>query len=109
MSVRRATLAGLLVLAVWLLAAPPAGPATALATRLLIGVLCATPPLILLVAGLRTVRQWGVWVAIVMIPYFTLSVGALLVSPGQRLEGAALATLISLVFFSGIAASRQPP
>jgi uncharacterized membrane protein len=106
---RRATLAGLLVLAMWMLAAPPAGPAVTLATRLAIGTLCAAPLLILLVAGLRTARQWGAWVAIVMIPYFTLSVGALLVSPGQRLEGTALATLIALVFFSGIAASRQAP
>ncbi|MDH5275822.1 MAG: DUF2069 domain-containing protein [Gammaproteobacteria bacterium] len=106
---RRLTLAGLLVLLVWLLASPPAGPDTEPGTRLLIGLLCATPLLILLVASQRAVRQWGIWVAIVMIPYFTLSVGALLVSPGQRLPGATLATIIALVFFSGIAASRQPP
>jgi uncharacterized membrane protein len=106
---RRFTLAGLLVLAAWLLASPPAGPTTQPATRLVIGLLCAAPLLVLLVAGLRAVRQWGVWVAIVMIPYFTLSVGALLVSPGQRLPGAALATLVALLFFSGIATSRQQP
>lgn len=104
---RRTTLAGLLVLATWLLAAPPAGTATAAATRVLIGLLCAIPLLVLVYAGLRSVRQWGVWVAIVMIPYFALSVGALLVSPGHRLEGAALSTLIALLFFSGIATSRQ--
>ena len=109
MILRRLTLAGLLVLAVWLLASPPAGPTTELATRLVIGLLCAAPLLILLVAGLRAVRQWGVWVAIVMIPYFALSVGALLVSSAQRLPGAALSMLIALLFFSGIATSRQPP
>ena len=106
---RRFTLGGLLVLVVWLLAAPPAGPTTALATRLLIGVLCAAPLLILLVTGLRAVRQWGVWVAIVMIPYFALSVAALLVSPGQRLPGTALSIVIALVFFSGVATSRRQP
>jgi uncharacterized membrane protein len=106
---RRFTLAGLLVLVVWLLASPPAGPTTARAPRLVIGLLCTAPLLILLVAGLRAVRQWGVWVAIVMIPYFALSVGSLLVSPGQRLPGAVLSTMIALVFFSGIATSRQPP
>jgi len=106
---RRITLAGLLVLVAWLLAAPPAGPATELASRFLIGLLCAAPLLILLVTGLRTIRQWGVWVAIVMIPYFTLSVGALLVSPGQRLPGTVLSTVIALVFFSGIADSRRAP
>jgi hypothetical protein len=103
----RATLAGLLVLSAWLLAAPPAGPAAAPATRLLIGLVCAAP--LLLLAGLRAVRQWGTWVAITMIPYFALSVGAMLVAQGQRLEGAAFATLIAVVFFTGIAASRRGP
>jgi uncharacterized membrane protein len=108
-SATRAALAGLLVLCGWLLAAPPAGPATEPFTRLLIGLLCAAPLLILVLAGFRAVRQWGAWVAIVMIPYFALSVGALLVAPGQRLQGAAFATLIAVVFFTGIAASRQRP
>ncbi len=109
MNATRATLAGLLVLGAWLLVAPPAGTATAPATRLLIGALCAAPLLLLVLAGLRTVRQWGAWVAIVMIPYFALSVGAMLVAPGQRLEGAAFTTLIAVVFFTGIAALRQRP
>lgn len=109
MTATRATLAGLLVLSAWLLVAPPAGPATAPATRLLIGALCAAPLLLLVLAGLRTVRQWGAWVAIVMIPYFALSVGALLVAPGQRLEAAAFAALIAVVVFTGIAASRGRP
>ena len=109
MTPKRLTLAGLLVLLVWLLVSPPAGPTTELATRLLIGLLCAAPLLILLFAGRRAVPQWGVWVAIVMIPYFALSVGAFLVAPGRRLEGSAFATLIAVVFFTGIAASRQQP
>lgn len=109
MSATRATLGGLLVLCGWLLVAPPAGPAVAPGTRLLIGALCAAPLLILVVAGLRAVRQWGAWVAISLIPYFALSVGAMLVAQEQRLEGAAFATLIAIVFFTGIAASRQRP
>jgi uncharacterized membrane protein len=105
----RATLGGLLVMSLWLLIAPPAGPAAAPGTRLLIGALCAAPLLILVLAGIRAVRQWGAWVAIVMIPYFALSVGAMLVAQGGRLEGAAFATLIAVVFFTGIAASRRRP
>jgi hypothetical protein len=42
-----------------------------------------------------------------MIPYFALSVAAFLVAPGPRLQSSAFATLIALVFFTGIAASRQ--
>ena len=105
MSAARAAVAGLLVLSAWLLLAPPAGPATEPVPRLLIGLLCAAPLLLLLLA----VRRWGAWVAIVMIPYFALSVSAFLVAPGQRLEGSAFATLIAVVFFAGIAASRQRP
>ncbi|MEO8225098.1 MAG: DUF2069 domain-containing protein [Gammaproteobacteria bacterium] len=107
MTSARATLGGLLLLSVWLLVAPPAGQAAPPATRLLIGTVCTLPLLALLAAGLRAARQWGAWVAIVLIPYFALSVGSLLVAPGRRLEGAAFATLTVLVFFSGIAANRQ--
>ena len=107
MNAGRAAAAGLLVLCTWLLVAPPAGPAAEPVARLLIGLLCATPLLLLLLARLRAVRQWGAWVAIVMIPYFALSVSAFLAVPGQRLEGSAFATLIAVVFFTGIAASRQ--
>ncbi|MEO7387399.1 MAG: DUF2069 domain-containing protein [Gammaproteobacteria bacterium] len=107
MTPTRATLAGLALLASWLVIDPPAGPATAPATRLLIGILCASPLLALVVTGLRGARQWGAWVAIGLIPYFTLSVGSLLVAPDQRVEGAVFATLTALVFFTAIAASRQ--
>lgn len=96
-----------MALSVWLLLAPPAGPATAPLPRLIIGLLCAMPLLILVLAGFRAVRQWGAWVAIVMIPYFALSVAAFLVAPGPRVQNSAFATLIAVVFFTGIAASRQ--
>ena len=109
MSATRLTLVGLLALSLWLLAAPPAGPDSTPAARLLIGALCATPLLLLVLAGLRSVRQWGAWVAITLIPYFALSVGALLVAPGRQLAGAVFATLIAVVFFTGIAATRQRP
>ena len=107
MNASHVTVAGLLALSTWLLVAPPAGPAADPVARLLIGLLCASPLLILVLARLRAVRQWGAWVAIVMIPYFALSVSAFLAVPGQRLEGSAFATLIAVVFFTGIAASRQ--
>lgn len=107
MNATRAALAGLLVLSAWLVVAPPAGAATASGPRLLIGLLCAAPLLVLVVAAFRAVRQWGAWVAIVLIPYFALSVGSFLVAPGRRLTGAAFATLIAVVFFTAIVASRQ--
>ncbi len=106
---RQLTLAGLLVLAAWLLAAPPAGATTTPTTRLLIGALCALPLLALLYLGWKSVRQWGVWVALVLVPYFALSVGAFLVNPVGRIEGALFATLVALVFFGGIFASRALP
>ncbi|MEZ5564567.1 MAG: DUF2069 domain-containing protein [Gammaproteobacteria bacterium] len=109
MTLDRLTSAGLLALCVWLLISPPASIATDQATRLLIGGLCATPLLILIGAGLKPIRQWGVWVAIVLIPYFALSVGTFLVEPAKRLEGVAFATLIALVFFGGIFAARSRP
>lgn len=106
---RQLTFAGLLVLAGWLLVAPPAGAMAAPLTRLLIGGLCALPLLALACAGWRPVRQWGVWVAVVLVPYFALSVGAFLVNPAGRSEGALFATLIALVFFGGIFAARNRP
>lgn len=107
MNATRAALAGLLVLCAWLLVAPPAGAGTAPGARLLIGLLCASPLLVLVLAGLRQVRQWGAWVAIVLVPYFALSLGAFLVTPGQRLQAAAFPGLVAVVFFTAIAASRQ--
>jgi uncharacterized membrane protein len=107
MSPQRATSAGLLLLGLWLLVSPPAGNAAGAGIRLMIGALCALPLVILAVAGLRGVRQWGTWVAIVLIPYFALSVGAMLVNPGGRTEGTAFSVLVAVVFFLGIAADRQ--
>lgn len=103
----RLTLAGLAVLWVWLLIAPPAGAAASALVRLVIGLACAAPLLVLLLTGLRNYRQWGVWVAIVMIPYFALSVGAFLVAPTREPDGALFATLVAALFFAGIRASRQ--
>lgn len=103
----RVTVAGLVALGAWLLVAPPAGSAAGTGARLLIGAACALPLLILAVAGLRGARQWGTWTAIVLIPYFALSVGSMLVSPGGRLESTAFSVLVAAVFFLGIATGRQ--
>lgn len=107
MTATRLTIGGLILLCAWLLIAPPAGTAAPLATRLLIGLVCALPLALLVIAGMRAVRQWGAWVAIVLIPYFALSVGAFLVAPERQAVDVAFATLIALVFFSGIAAARE--
>lgn len=107
MTVTRATVAGLGVLALWLLAAPPAGTATPALTRLAIGAACALPLAVLAATGLRGVRQWGAWVAIVLVPYFALSVGSMLVDPVRRLESVAFSSLVAAVFFLGIAANRR--
>lgn len=104
---RQLTLAGLLVLCVWLLVSPPARTTADPLVRLLIGGLCALPLVALLYLGWKPVRQWGVWVALVLIPYFALSVGAFLVDPARQMEGAMFATLIAVVFFGGIFAARN--
>ena len=103
----RLTLTGLAVLGAWLLMAPPAGVAATTLVRLAIGLACAAPLLVLLLTGFRHYRQWGVWVAIVMIPYFALSVGAFLVAPTREPVGALFAALVAALFFAGIRASRQ--
>jgi hypothetical protein len=46
-------------------------------------------------------------VAIVLVPYFALSVGTLLVDPARRLESIAFSSLVATVFFLGIAANRR--
>ena len=107
MSATHAARAGLLLLSGWLVLAPPAGASAAPFTRLLIGVAFAAPLLALVYLSFRSVRQWGAWVAITLIPYFALSVGALLVTPDARLSGSAFATVVAVVFFTGILASRQ--
>jgi uncharacterized membrane protein len=104
----RFALAGLVYLVVALLAAPPAGSSAPLAIRLLVGILFALPLLVLLAAALRGTARWGTWVALVMIPYVTFSVGAWLVTPAARLPGIVFATVASTVFFAGILAARQP-
>lgn len=106
MNARRLTLAGLLVLSAWLVVAPPAGTGTGLGVRLAIGFVCALPLLLLVAAGLRPARQWGAWVAIVLVPYFALGTGAMLVAPATRIEGVAFATLVAVVLFAGIATGR---
>ena len=105
MNARQLTQAGLLVLSTWLVVAPPAGAAAGTGARLAIG-LDALPLLLLVAAGLRRVRQWGAWVAIVLVPYFALSTGSMLVAPATRFEGAAFATLVAVVLFAGIATGR---
>ena len=105
---KRLTLVGLAILGAWLLIWPPAGAAATTVVRLAIGLACAAPLLVLLLTGLGHSRKWGVWVAIVMIPYFALSVGAFLVAPTREPDGALFATLVAVLFFAGISASRQP-
>ena len=109
MSATLVTRAGLLLLAAWLMISPPAGASAPVLTRLLIGIAFAAPLLVLLVTSFRKVRQWGAWVAIILIPYFALTVGSLLVTPGSRAAGSAFATLMAVVFFAGILASRERP
>lgn len=104
----RLALAGLAYLVVALLVAPPAGASAPAAVRLLVGSLFALPLLLLLAAAFRGAGRWGVWAALVMIPYVTFSVGAWLVSPATRLPGIAFALVASVVFFAGILAARGP-
>jgi uncharacterized membrane protein YhaH (DUF805 family) len=102
----RACLAGLAYLVVALIAAPPAGANAPATIRLLVGLLAAAPLLTLLATRRRAGARWGTWVALVMIPYVTLSVGSWLVAPATRTQGVLFAVVASVVFFSGVFAAR---
>ncbi|MCL4720365.1 MAG: DUF2069 domain-containing protein [Gammaproteobacteria bacterium] len=74
--------------------------------RLGIGALCAAPLAALLGAAFRRPRQWGAWVAILLIPYFTLGLGALLVTPERNAASLAFVLLTLVTLFAGIASAR---
>lgn len=98
----------LVVLSAWLLISPPAPRMADGSARLAIGLLCAAPLLLLLVTGLGRRPRWGAWVAVVMIPYLALGVGALLVTPSSRASQAVFSGLTVLAFFAGLDATRRP-
>lgn len=104
-----AAILGLVVMAAWLVIDPPAGANAALPARLAVGLLCAAPLLALLVMARRVNRRWGTWTAVLMIPYVTFAVGALLMRPDGPLAGAGFATVAVLTFFAGLDASRRLP
>lgn len=103
----RITVAGLAALALWLVADPPAGPSGGTLVRLAVGLACAAPLLLLLAAGARRDPRWGVWVAMVMVPYVTLGVGSLLATPGSRVARSLYAATCVVVFFAGIDTARR--
>lgn len=102
------SLLGLAALTLWLLVTPPAGADAGVSVRLVIGAICAAPLVVLLATANADRHKWGVWVAVMMIPYVTFSVGSLLVSPGARMQGALFAAVTVLTFFAGIDAARRP-
>jgi uncharacterized membrane protein len=81
----------------------------------LLGAIGALPLLVLLAAFARPGPKWGGWVAVVMVPYFTLGIGAVLtdavagVAAGSAAQlEAVFYSVVSLVaFFCGMASSRQ--
>lgn len=87
---------------------PPAGSSASAAVRLGIGALCAAPLAALLVAGLSRRRrpQWGAWVATLLVPYFTLGLGALLVTPQRNPAGVGFVLLTLVTLFAGVASAR---
>lgn len=98
---------GLTLLAAWLVLAPPADADSPAGTRLAVGLACALPLLILMAAWWRAGPRWGAWVAVVLVPYVTLAVGAVLVSPDGRLAAGLFALLTVVVFFAGLDAGRR--
>jgi uncharacterized membrane protein len=103
----RLALLGLVILAGWLLVDPPADADASANARLVAGLFCALPLLILVAAWWRAGPKWGGWVAVVLVPYVTLAVGAVLVSPGGRLAAGLFALLTVVVFFAGLDAGRR--
>jgi hypothetical protein len=99
---------GLALLALALVVDPPAGASAGAGVRLAIGLLCAAPLLALLGTSPRAGPRWGAWVAIVLVPYFALAVGGMLMMPAdQRTLSVAFSGLVALVFLAGVAAARR--
>jgi uncharacterized membrane protein len=103
----RLALVGLVVLAAWLLRDPPAPDGATGLQRVIIGALCAAPLVVLAFTGLRARRQWGGWVATIMVPYITLATGSLLVAPANLVGSVSFTVIAVLVFFAGIDAGRR--
>lgn len=98
---------GLVLLVLTLVLDPPAGDSAGTGVRLAIGLLCAGPLLALLATSIRPGPRWGAWVAIVLVPYFALSVGAMLVVAGDRAYSAAFPALVVLVFMAASWSARR--
>lgn len=97
---------GLVLLVLALMLDPPAGDSAGPAVRLAIGLLCAGPLLALLATSIRPGPRWGAWVAVVLVPYFALSLGAMLVVAGDRAYSAAFPVLVALVFVAASWSAR---
>lgn len=65
------------------------------------------PPLLLLLAGLRGVKRWCEWVALVMVPYACVGVMDVVAGSGARYLPLLLATVSIGVFFAALDASRR--
>ncbi len=56
--------------------------------------------------ALRKRPRWGLWTAVLMIPYFSVALTDMLTDPGNRWTSGLIATLAVLIFFIAIHVTR---
>lgn len=95
---RSLALLGLALMAGWILRPPAPGAAA---------VVAAAPLAVLLLAGLRPLPRWGIATAIVMLPYFSYGVMALLTDAGARGTAVAFSALTVVVFLAALDSQRR--
>jgi hypothetical protein len=100
--------AGLLMLGLWLLASPPAGASAPLATRLGLGLLCGLPLVLMGALGHRHGARWAVWGVMLLLPFFVLSLGSLVVQPERSLDSSGFAALLVAVLVLLVLRARAP-
>jgi len=76
-------------------------PATAVACAI------ALPLPVMVLTGLLRQPRWGIWTAVLMIPYFSVALTDMLTTPGNRWSSAAVATVAVVVFFAAIDVARR--
>lgn len=102
-----AGLAGLAALAAMVTWSSLSGFGELAPDRLPAGLAALLPLALLIAAGLKPHYKWGLWVAVVMIPYFIVAVTNVLGDPSVRNTHLVITVLTLLTFFAGMDFDRQ--
>ena len=99
---RRVSQLGLLILSVAILA--PAVNATT--SSLMLAVTTTLPLLLSAVLAFRQTLRWGLWTAVLMIPYFSFALTDMLTNPNNLWSSGLIALLAVIIFFTAIDVTR---